>query len=344
MDEATPAARGRDGLLMQRRAFIGAIAGALFAAPRTTDAQQNGKAFLIGILANVRPTESEGTRLWGAFIEGLRELGYVEGRNIRIEWRISDGKYERLPALAAELVRLDVDVIIVPADQNAAAVKRVTSTIPIVMTGSADPVGSGLVASLARPGGNITGLSILAPEMAGKQLALLKELVPRISRVAVLWNPTNPGHALSLEEAKGAARSLGVQLEPVEARSPDEFNGAFAAMTRARAGAILVLWDGMFLIHQRRIIDLTATTRLPAMYQYRGGVAAGGLMAYGPSNRDGNRRAAGYVDKILRGAKPADLPIEQPTTFELVINLGTAKALGLVIPQPLLARADEVIQ
>jgi len=343
MDEATRAARGRDDLLMERRAFIGAIAGAFFAAPHATNAQPNGKVFVIGILANVRPTDSEGPRLWGAFIEGLRDLGYVEGRNIRIEWRISDGKYERLPELALELVRLGVDVIVVPADQNAAAAKRATSTIPIVMTGSSDPVGSGLVASLARPGGNITGLSILAPEMAAKQVALLKELVPRASLLAVLWNPTNPGRA-SLEEAKGAARSLGVQLELVEARSPDAINGAFAAMTSARAGAVLVLWDGMFLIHQRRIIDLAAMSRLPAMYQYRGGVAAGGLIAYGPSNRDGNRRAAGYVDKILRGAKPGDLPVEQPTTFELVINLGTAKALGLVIPQPLLVRADEVIQ
>jgi putative ABC transport system substrate-binding protein len=329
---------------MDRRGFIGAITGAFLAPPLAVNAQQNTKVFLIGILANVRPTYSEGPRLWGAFIEGLRELGYVEGRNIRIEWRISDGKYERLPDLAAELVRLNVDVIVVPADQNAAAAKRATRTIPIVMTGSSDPVGSGLVASLARPGGNVTGLSILAPEMAAKQIALLKELVPRISRVAVLRNPTNPGHALSLEEAKVTARSLGLSLQVLEARAPDEIDGAFAAMTKERAGALLVLWDGMFLVHQSRIIDLATRNRLPAMYQYRGAVVTGGLMAYGPSNQESNRHAAGYVDKILRGAKPADLPVEQPTTFELVINLGAAKALGLVIPQPLLVRADEVIQ
>ena len=329
---------------MDRRGFIGAITGAFLAAPLAVSAQQNAKVFVIGILANVRPTYSEGPRLWGAFIEGLRELGYVEGKNIRIEWRISDGKYERLPDLAAELVRLNVDVIVVPADQNAAAAKRATLTIPIVMTGSSDPVGSGLVASLARPGGNVTGLSILTPEMAGKQIALLKELVPRISRVAVLRNPTNPSHALSLEETKATARSLGLSLQVLDARAPDEIDGAFAAMTGERASALLVLWDGMFLVHQSRIIELAARNRLPAMYQYRGGVVAGGLIAYGPSNQASNRLAARYVDKILRGAKPADLPVEQPITFELVINLGTAKALGLVIPQPLLVRADEVIQ
>ena len=316
----------------------------LLVAPLAADAEQPGKVFRIGILANVPLTDPEGARLWGAFIQGLRELGYVEGQNITIEWRVSEGKYERLPDLAAELVRLKVDVIVAPAAQNPLAAKQATRTIPIVMTGTGDPVGSGLVASLARPGGNVTGLSTLTPEIVGKQLELLKEIVPRVSRVAVLWNPTNPSHPLLLGEAKVAARSLGVQLQIPEARGPDEFEGAFAAMTRERAGALLVLTDGMFLLHQRRIMDLVATSRLPAMYGLRRQVDAGGLMAYGPSLRDSFRRAATYVDKILKGTKPGDLPVEQPTKFELVINLKTAKALGLTIPQSILIRADEVIR
>ncbi len=316
----------------------------LLTMPLAAEAQQPGKVFRIGILANLPLTDPEGARLWGAFIEGLRELGYVEGRNITIEWRVSKGKYERLPDLAAELVRLKVDVIVAPGAQNPSAAKQATRTIPIVMTGTADPVGSGLVASLARPGGNVTGLSTLAPEIVGKQLELLKEIVPRVSRVAVLWNPTNQSHPLVLGGAKVAARSLGVQLQLLEARGPDEFEGAFAAMTRERAGALLVLVDGMFLLHQRRITDLVAKSRLPAMYGLEEEVDAGGLMAYGPSLRESFHRAATYVDRILKGAKPADLPVEQPTKFKLVINLRTAKALGLTIPQSVLIRADEIIQ
>ena len=328
--------------MIDRRTFIASAAFALFVAPLAANAQQTAKVFRIGLLGNISLAEPEGARLWGAFIQGLRDLGYVEGQNITIELRSSEGKYERLPDLAAELVRLKVDVIVVPADQNALAAEHVTRAIPIVMIGN--PVGSGLVASLARPGGNITGLSVLAPEIVGKQLELLKELIPRVSSVTILWNPTNPGHSRALEEARIAARSLGIKLQISGARGPDEFEGAFAAMTRERVGAVLVLLDGMFLLHQSRIIDLAAKSRLPAMYSRRSDVTGGGLMAYAPSLPDIFRRAATYVDKILKGAKPDDLPIEQPTKFEFVINLKTAKALGLAIPQSVLLRADEVIQ
>ena len=327
---------------MDRRTFVTSVAGAVLAAPLAANAQQTGKVFRIGLLGNISLAEPEGARLWGAFIQGLRDLGYVEGQNLTIELRVSEGKYERLPDLAAELVRLKVEVIVVPADQNALAAEQATRSIPIVMIGN--PVGSGLVANLARPGGNITGLSVLATEIVGKQLELLKELIPRASSVAVLWNPTNPGHSRALEEAKVAARSLGIELQIPGAREPDEFEVAFAAMTRARAGAVLVLLDGMFLLHQGRIIDLAAKSHLPAMYSRRSDVTGGGLMAYAPSLPDIFRRAAIYVDKILKGAKPGDLPIEQPTKFELVINLKTAKALGLAIPQSILVRADELIQ
>jgi putative ABC transport system substrate-binding protein len=328
--------------VIDRRTFIASAAFGLFVAPLAANAQQTAKVFRIGLLGNISLAEPEGARLWGAFIQGLRDLGYVEGQNITIELRSSEGKYERLPDLAAELVRLKVDVIVVPADQNALAAEHATRAIPIVMIGN--PVGSGLVANLARPGGNITGLSVLAPEIVGKQLELLKELIPRVSSVTILWNPTNPGHSRALEEARIAARSLGIKLQISGARVPDEFEGAFAAMTRERVGAVLVLLDGMFLLHQSRIIDLAAKSRLPAMYSRRSDVTGGGLMAYAPSLPDIFRRAATYVDKILKGAKPDDLPIEQPTKFEFVINLETAKALGLTIPQSMLVRADEVIQ
>jgi ABC-type uncharacterized transport system substrate-binding protein len=303
-----------------------------------------GKVYRIGILGNIPLTNPEGARLWGAFIQGLRDLGYVEGQNITIEYRFSEGQYERLPDLAADLVRLKVDVIVAPATQNVLVAKQATRTIPIVMTGAGDPVGNGLVASLARPGGNVTGLSILAFETVGKQLELLKEIVPGFSRVAVLGNPTTQMYSAWLGEVKVAARSLGVQLQILEARGPDNFESAFAAMTRERVGALLVPTDGMFLLHRTRIVELAAKSRLPAMYGTKEYVDVGGLMVYGASLRDNFRRAATYVDKILKGTKPADLPVEQPTTFEFVINLKTAKALGLTIPPSVLARADEIIQ
>ncbi|MGH2360066.1 MAG: ABC transporter substrate-binding protein [bacterium] len=323
--------------------LVAALTLGLFTAPLAAGSEQPGRVFRIGILGGVPLTDPEAVRFWGAFIQGLRELGYVEGQNITIERRAAEPKYEELAALAADLVRLKVDVIVVAPSPSLAA-KQATRTIPIVMTGHPDPVGQGLVASLARPGGNITGLSSLAPEIVGKQLEMLKEIAPRVSRVAVLSRPTSPLAPLLLEEAKVAARSLRVQLQTLEARGPDDFERAFAAMTRERAGALLVLVDTMFYLHRTRIADLAAKSRLPAMSGFREFVAAGGLISYGASLPDLSRRAATYADKILKGAKPADLPIEQATKFELVINMRTAKALGLTIPQSLLGRADQLIE
>ena len=331
--------------MISRRVFVRSLAGGLLIAPRAAAAQQPGIVYRIGILANVPVTGPESAGLWGAFIQGLRELGYVEGQNIRIESVSSDGNYERLPDLAAELVRLKVDVIVVPAPQNALAAKKATRTIPIVMASAGDPVAEGLVASLARPGGNITGLSgIAGPEIGGKRLGLLKEAVPKVSRMAFLSNPANASSAASLGETKKAARSLKVQLQSLEAREPGELERAFAAMSRERVGALLVLNDGMFLIHRTQIALLAAKQGLPTMFGGREYVDAGGLMSYAASGRDNFRRAAIYVDKILKGAKPGDLPIEQPIKFVLVINLKAAKAHGLTIPQSVLGRADEVIQ
>ncbi len=315
----------------------------ILAVPLTTDAQP-ATVYRVGVLGTVPPTTPEVSLLWEALVEGLRELGYVEGQNIIIERRLSEGKAERLSDLAAELVRRKVAVIVAAGTPGPEAAKRATAAIPIVMTNHGDPVGSGLVASLARPGGNVTGLSLLSPELVGKQLELLREVVPKVSRVGVLWNPANRTHALSLREAEVAARSLGVQLQILEARAPSEFDSAFAAMTKERAGALLVLGDPMFFGHRTRIAELSAKGRLLSVFLLREHAMAGGLMAYGPSLRDNFRRAATYVDKILKGAKPADLPVEQPTKFELVINLRTAKALGLTIPQSILIRADQVIQ
>ena len=330
--------------MMDRRAFLGTLAGSLLAAPLAAEAQPTGKVYRIGILGNVPLTDPEGANLWGAFVQGLRELAYVEDQNITIERRSSEGQYERLPALAADLVRLKVDVIVVPASENALAAQRATRTIPIVAASLGDPARTGLVASFARPDGNITGLSFAGPELAGKQIELLKDIVTGVPRVALLSNPTNPIHSAWLREANAATRSLRLQLQALEARKPDEFESAFAALTRQRAGALLVLPDGMFLFHRARIADLATKRRVPAMYGLRAHVDAGGLVFYGASLRDSFRRAATYVDKILKGAKPGDLPIEQPTKFELVINLKAAKALGLTIPPSLLQRADQVIE
>jgi len=329
---------------MNRRTFLAGTGAVLLAAPLAAQAQQAGKTYRIGILGNVSLTDPRSARLWGAFAEGLRDLGYVDGGNTTIEYRSSEGKYERLPALAAELVRLNVDIIVAPAAQNVLAARQASRTIPIVMASVGDPVGNGLVASLARPGGNVTGTSFLTSAMVGKQLELLTQITPHVARLAILLNPANPGHPLTLEEAKAAAHSLRVQLRALEARGPDDFERAFAATTREHAGALFVPWDGTFLVHLTRITRLAAKTRLPTLYGQRGYVDAGGLASYGPSAIESFRRAAAYVDKILKGAKPGDLPVEQPTKFEFVINLKTAKALGLTIPQSLLQRADEVIQ
>jgi putative ABC transport system substrate-binding protein len=330
--------------VITRRLFVGTLAGGLLATPFAAEAQQAAKVARIGYLAinlAASPHQHE------AFRQGLRDLGYVEGRNVVIEYRDAEGKFERLPALAAELVALKVDVILAVSTLAALAAKQATKTIPIVFGAAGDPVASGLVTSLARPGGNVTGLSILTPELVGKCLEQLTQAVPGVRRVAVLWHPGVLGERTEKDMLKGAdvaARALGVRPQFVEARGPADIDRAFSDMTRARAGALTVLASPMFISERRRLVDLAAKNRLPAVYPWREGVDAGGLMSYGANLADLFRRAATSVDKILKGAKPGDLPVEQPTKFELVINLKTAKALGLTIPQSVLGRADEVIQ
>jgi putative tryptophan/tyrosine transport system substrate-binding protein len=330
-----------------RRTIIGFIItcalGCLGVAPLAPEAQPPTHVHRIGALSGQGTTPGRGPFV-EAFLEGMRALGYVEGQHFVLEYRAAAGHYERLPALAAELVQRKPEVIVTQGTPAALAAKDATTTIPIVMVGVGDPVESGLVASLARPGGNLTGLSLLAPELVGKQLEFLKDVLPTVSRVAILWNPTNPAQALQVREADVAAQRLGVQLHLMEVRSPDAFDSAFAAMTRAHAGALLVLVDNIFFEHRRRLAELAAMSHLPTMHQGRALVEAGGLISYWASVPDGWRRGATYVDKILKGAKPADLPVEQPTKFELVINLKTAEALGLTLPSTLLFQADEVIR
>ena len=330
--------------MIDRRTFLAGTGVALLAAPFAAEAQQAAKIARIGYLSHNRAANPHTHE---AFRQGLRDLGYVEGRNVVIEYRDAEGKFERLSALAAELVALKVDVIVAPATAGALAATQATRTLPIVFAVAADPVTSGLVTSLARPGGNVTGLSILAPELVGKNLELLTQGVPGVSRVAVLRQPGVLGERTEkdmLKEAEVAARALGVRPQFVEARGPDDFDRAFSEMIRAHAGALTVLPSTMFGSERRRLVDLAAKNRLPAMYSWREFVDAGGLMSYGPNVADNYRRAAAYVDKILKGAKPADLPVEQPTKFELVINRKTAKTLGLTIPPSLLQRADEIAQ
>jgi putative ABC transport system substrate-binding protein len=329
---------------MDRRAFIGAMAGGLLATPLVAEAQQAAKIARIGWLAG---DLAANLHLREAFLQGLRDLGYVEGRNVVIEYRDAEGKFKRLPALAAELVALKVDVIVAPGTPHALAAKHATRTIPIVLAGVPDPVTSGLVTSLARPSGNVTGLSNLAPELVSKRLEQLRQAVPGVSRVAVLWHPGALGERTEkdmLKEEEVAARALGVRLQFVEARGPEDFDRAFSEMTRAHADVLTVLASSMFFNERKRLAELAAKNRLPAVYPWREAVDAGGLMSYGSDDAHSYRRAATYVDKILKGAKPADLPVDQPTQFELVINLKTAKALGLTVPSSLLSRADEVIQ
>jgi len=280
-----------------------------------------------------------------AFQQGLRELGYVEGKNIIIEYRSAEGKSDRLPALASELVGLKIDVLVGGGgNQLALAAMKATKTTPIVMTNFADPVGSGFVASLARPGGNVTGLTSVTFDLSGKRLELIKETLPKVSRIAVLYDPNDPAKVVEFKEMQTAARSLAVQLQSLEVRRPEDFESAFRAGSRDRAGALIVLPTTVTNTHRKPIIDLAVGNRLPAIYPDREFVEAGGLMAYGPIYADLWRRAATYVDKILKGAKPADLPVEQPTKFELIINLKTAKQIGVTIPPNVLVRADRVIR
>jgi len=317
---------------------------ALGTLPIATQAQQAAKIARLGFLAN---SSTALAHLREAFLQGLRDLGYVEGRNVVIEYRYAEGTLDRFPVLAAELVALKVDVIVAPPTPAAQAAKQATRTIPIVFAGSGDPVANGLVTSLARPGGNVTGLSGLSPELVGKCLEQLKQAVPGVIRVAVLWQPGGQGERADrdmLKEAEVAARALGIRLQFVEVRGTADFDRAFSDMTTAGAGALTVLPSNMLNTERRRLADLAAKSRLPAVYQLREYVDAGGLMAYGANLADLNRRAATYVDKILKGAKPDDLPVEQPTKFELVVNLKTAKALGLTIPPSVLGRADDIIQ
>jgi putative ABC transport system substrate-binding protein len=320
---------------MDRRAFL-AGSLALLAAPLAAGAQQAGTIPRIGLL--------DYAPFWEPFRQGLRELGYLEGQNVILEYRRTEGRYDRLPDFAIEFAHLKLDVIVAYGTPATQAAKRATSTIPIVMVGTGDPLRTGLVPSLARPEGNVTGNSIMTIDIASKRLQLFMEAVPKLSRVAFLWNPSNAVNAVHFEEMKLAARILGVSLLSLEARSPDELENAFGAMIRARPHGLMVTADAMLTLQIGRILDVAATSRLPTLYQLKENVEAGALMSYGPSLPELFRRAATYVDKILKGAKPADLPVERPTKFELVINLKTAKTLGLTIPQSVLLRADEVIQ
>jgi putative ABC transport system substrate-binding protein len=310
-------------------------------APLVVNAQAPAKVFRIGVLSGAAPTNPEASHVWQGFFQGLRDLGYVDGQNIVIEGRYYGDNVERIPSLAAELVRLRVDVIVVGATPAPEMARRATSTIPIVMANHSDPVASGLAASFAKPGGNVTGLSLVSRELRIKQLQLLKEILPSLTRVAFLRNPA----ALpDLTELDRAAHSLGLEVQVVEASAPSELAGAFAAAKRNRAGALVVLSGYMFWAQRTRLAELAANHRLPTAYLLREHVDAGGLISYGPDLRDNYRRAAGYVDKILRGANPGDLPIEQPTKFELSINMKAAKALGLTIPPSVIARADRIVE
>jgi putative ABC transport system substrate-binding protein len=327
---------------VNRRALITGVLGFL-AIPLAAKAQPAGKVYRIGFLGGTSRTAN--ADMTNAFSQGLRELGYVEGQNVAIEYRYAEGKYERFPDFMNELVRLKVDVIVAVPTAAALAAKNATGTIPIVTVAVFDPIESGLVASLARPGTNVTGLTLIAgAEIVGKYLELLKESLPKVSRVAVLWNPANAAHPSLVREAESSARTLGLQLQLAGVRGPDEVDNALAAMARERVGALMVLPDSMFVAERTRLAELATKHRLPAMYGLRLHAEAGGLMAYSANLPDSARRAAAFVDRILKGAKPADLPVEEPTKFELVINMKTAKALGLTIPQTLLLRADQVIE
>ena len=341
------APRARHGDRMRRRDFIGGIVLGFVAAPRAVDAQQAGNVPRIGYLATGSLETPEARRVVDAFRQGLRERGYVEGQNIVIEYRAADGNIERFPGLAAELVRLKVDVIVAPSVPAARAAQQATTTIPVVAPVMGDPVGDGLVTSLARPGGNITGLTFLGPELVPKRMQLLKEALPGISRVAVLWQPDAFSERTTKDmfrEMEGAAGAVGVELRFVDVRGADELDRAFSAITAELANALVVFPSPILFNERRRVVDLAAKYRLPSMFGWREGVELGGLISYGARIDDLFRRSATFVDKILKGAKPGDLPVEQPTKFELVINLKTAKTLGLTVPPSVLARADEVIE
>ncbi len=324
-----------------RRAVLGAVLlGAAFLPWRDLRAQQKPRESRIGFLA----PGSSGTRVYDGFRQGMRELGYVEGRNLLVQWRFADGEYERLAGLAAELVRLDVDVIVAGTTLAVQAAHRATATIPIVMIAVPDPVGEGFAKSLSSPGGNITGLSNIVTEVSAKHVELLRSAVPRLARLAILINPLNPSDSLILEQVQGAAYARGVKVLAIEARTDSQIEAGFGEMTRARTEALIVTADAYFDVRMDQITKLALKSRLPTISSNRDMTAAGGLMSYGQDLADHYRRAAVYVDKMLKGAKPGNLPIEQPTVLELVINRKTASALGLAIPQELSLRADKLIE
>ena len=329
--------------------MISSVAGLIVAlclgivvAPLATHAQDKAKIYRIGFLGN--STAALEANLVGPFREGLRDLGYEEGRNVVIEYRWAEAKYERLPALIAELIALKVDVIVTAGTPAALAVKKATTSVPLVMVAVGDPVGTGVVASLARPGGNITGLTSIALDLEGKRLELIREVIPKLSYVAVLWNPASPFSVKAEKEVHAAAQRLRMKVLSLGVRTGEELQDAFATMVRERPGALLVVADRVFLHNRARIISFAAQNRLPGVYAYRELVEAGGLLSFGPSYADMHRRAAAYVDKILKGTRPADLPVEQPATFELVVNLKAAKALDVIVPPAVLSRATELIE
>src|SRR6516165_6221988 len=321
---------------MRRREFITLFSGVAATWPLSARAQQQGRIPRIGII--------DDAPMWNAFREGLRDLGYLEGQNIAFEYRTADGVPERLAEAATDLVRRPVDIIATYGTPSSIAAKAATTTIPIVMIGVGDVVRTGLVQGLAYPGGNITGNTILGPEVGPKRLQLFKAAVPALSRVALLWNPDNASNRLTAEEVRAAAATLSMTFTVVPVRRAEELDGALAAMMLERPDGLMVTGDPLHQLHVGRIIDFLANNRLPGLFQFRENVVAGGLMSYGASLPDLFRRAAGYVDKILRGTRPADLPVGQPTKFELVVNLKTAKALGFTIPEPFLPLADEIIE
>ena len=327
--------------MISRRTFLAIVIGGLLLGPLDAAAQRAGKVYHIGFLWD---TPAVWPHALEAFRQGLRDLGWVEGQNIVIEYRWTEGRFDRLPSLVEELVRLKVDLIVAPTSIYTGAVKRATSTIPIVFASHADPIGSGHVTSLAHPGTNATGLTVVMSETMAKSLELLKATVPGLTRVAVIWDPATPSHRPALKAVEDMGRALGLRVQPLAVRSATEFDSAFSAIAQEHAGAVLVLSTPLFMGGAKRLAELALTHKLPTMFGPREHVEAGGLMSYGPDRADLYRRAAIYVDKILRGANPADLPVQQATKFELVINLRTAKALGLTIPQSMLVRADQIIE
>ncbi len=325
----------------ERRTFISVLSGALVAWALAARAQQPEKKYTIGILGSgpVSPAS-----LTNAFFDKLRELGWIEGKNISVEYRFAEDRPDRLAEFATDLVRLKVDVIVAIATLGPLAAKRATSTIPIVMTGAGDPLETGLAASLARPGGNVTGTSLMSADLIGKRLELLRQLLPRLARVAVLWYGANPYPALVFKETQTAGRAAAIEVQSLEVRHPDDLEGIFESARRQQPEALIVIEDPFIFAHLKRIADFALADKLPSLFGFREFAVAGGLLSYGANLADAYRLAAVYVDKILSGAKPADIPIQQPTKFDLVINLKTAKALGISVPQALLVAADEVIE